>query len=145
MDFLGQILNNKAFYLPVLAWFFAQLFKFLANYVVSHKIDIRKMVSAGGMPSSHSAITMCLTTVVGMNDGFGSTLFAIAFIFSLVVMADAAGVRRAAGKQAEVLNKLIHHTGVIRLDKELKELLGHTPVQVFVGGALGILIAVLFS
>lgn len=139
------IFSNKAITLPILAWFIAQLYKFIVDALQKKTIDFRKLVAAGGMPSSHSAISMCLSTVLGIQYGFDSGLFALAIIFALVVMADAAGVRHAAGKQAEVLNKLVHHTGAVRLDKELKELLGHTPVQVIIGGVLGILIAILFA
>ena len=143
MNDLSLVLNNRAIGLPVLAWLIAQVSKFVVHLVLHRDIDFRKLVSTGGMPSSHSAITVCLATILGMDYGFGSGVFALAVIFALVVMTDAAGVRRAAGKQAEVLNKLIHHSPVIRLDQELKELLGHTPVQVFAGAVLGIAVALL--
>ena len=143
MNDLSPVLNNRAIGLPVLAWLIAQVSKFVVHLVLHRDIDFRKLVSTGGMPSSHSAITVCLATILGMDYGFGSGVFALAVIFALVVMTDAAGVRRAAGKQAEVLNKLIHHSPVIRLDQELKELLGHTPVQVFAGAVLGIAVALL--
>lgn len=143
MNDLSLVLNNRAIGLPVLAWLIAQVSKFVVHLVLHRDIDFRKLVSTGGMPSSHSAITVCLATILGMDYGFVSGVFALAVIFALVVMTDAAGVRRAAGKQAEVLNKLIHHSPVIRLDQELKELLGHTPVQVFAGAVLGIAVALL--
>ncbi len=144
MNNLTLVLSNRAIGLPVLAWMIAQITKFVVNALIKRDIDFRKLVSTGGMPSSHSAITVCLATIMGMDYGFDSGVFSLSVIFALIVMTDAAGVRRAAGKQAEVLNKLIHHSPVVRLDKELKELLGHTPVQVFAGAVLGIAVALLF-
>jgi len=141
----GMFFSNKAITLPIVSWFLAQLIKFVINIIQHRKIDFRKLVASGGMPSSHSAITVCLAAVMAIQNGLYSSEFAISTILSFVVMADAAGVRRAAGKQAEVLNKLIYHSKEIRVDKELKVLLGHTPVQVFAGAALGILVALLFA
>lgn len=145
MTFFEEIINNKALTLPVLSWFLAQLCKFLHCLVVNRKIDFIKFVSSGGMPSSHSAISVCLATIMGMQYGFGSGIFALAVIFALVVMADAAGVRRAAGKQAALLNKLANSTREFRAEKDLKELIGHTPVEVLAGAALGILVAIAFA
>ncbi len=145
MTFLEGIITNRAITLPIFSWFLAQLIKFI-HYFIQHRIvDFRKFVSSGGMPSSHSAITVCLTTVIGLQYGFDSGLFAVSIILAFIVMTDAAGVRRAAGKQAEVLNKLVYHSGEIKLEKELKVLLGHTPIQVFSGAALGILVGVVFA
>lgn len=145
MSVIEGVLSNRAITLPILSWFAAQLYKFLHYLFVNRKIDFRKFVSSGGMPSSHSAISVCLATVLGIQNGFDSGLFAMAVIFAFVVMTDAAGVRRAAGKQAEVLNKLIHSTGHIRIEKNLRELIGHTPVEVIVGAALGLAMGILFA
>lgn len=142
---IGDIFRNKAITLPIIAWFLAQFIKFIICLVRNKKLDFRKLVSSGGMPSSHSAITVCLATVTGIKYGFDSAVFAISVILSFIVMADAAGVRRAAGKQAEVLNKIVYHSKEIRVDKELKVLLGHTPVQVIAGAALGILVGAVFA
>jgi len=142
---IGEIFRNKAITLPIVAWFLAQFIKFIIHLVRDKKLDFRKLVSSGGMPSSHSAITVCLATVTGINYGFDSAAFAISVILSFIVMADAAGVRRAAGKQAEVLNKIIYHSREIRVDKELKVLLGHTPIQVIAGAILGILVGAAFA
>jgi len=141
VTFLKEIFNNNAITLPVFSWFLAQFYKFLHCLVVNKRIDFMKFVSSGGMPSSHSAISVCLATIMGMQYGFGSGIFAFSVVFALVVMADAAGVRRAAGKQAALLNKLANSTKEFRAEKDLKELLGHTPVEVFAGAALGILVA----
>lgn len=145
MTQVGMFFANKAITLPILSWFLAQLIKFIINLVQNRKIDFRKLVASGGMPSSHSAITVCLAAVMAIKNGLNSSEFAISTILSFIVMADAAGVRRAAGKQAEVLNRLIYNSKEIRVDKELKVLLGHTPIQVFAGAALGILVALLFA
>lgn len=142
IDFLMGVLNNRAITTPVLAWFLAQSIKFVYYYIKNRKLDFRKLIASGGMPSSHTAFTVSLATILGIHNGFSSDIFALAVIFSLIVMADAAGVRRAAGKQAEVLNKLVNSTEHIQLDKQLKELLGHTPVEVFAGAALGIIMGI---
>jgi hypothetical protein len=109
------------------------------------RLNLRVLADPGGMPSSHSAIVMGLTTAVGKHLGWSTAPFAIALIFSFVVMYDAAGVRRAAGRQAAVLNRLVqdlvHMRGV--QETELRELLGHTPVEVLVGAVLGVGIAFL--
>lgn len=145
MNFWEGTFSNKAIILPILSWFAAQSYKFIHHLIVNKKADFRKFVSSGGMPSSHSAISVCLAAVLGIEYGFDSGCFALAVIFAFVVMADAAGVRRAAGKQAEVLNRLVNSSKQVRLDRELKELLGHTPVQVLAGAALGILVAIIFA
>ncbi|MCX7772449.1 MAG: divergent PAP2 family protein [Clostridia bacterium] len=144
VTFLDSIFSNRSLILPIFAWFLAQLIKFIVYFIQHRKVDFRKFVSSGGMPSSHSAISMCLATTLGIEYGFESGVFAISAVLAFIVMADAAGVRRAAGKQAEVLNKLVYDSN-IKLDKELKVLLGHTPVQVFSGAALGILIGIIFA
>ncbi len=145
MTLLEDIVTNRALTLPIFSWFLAQLIKFIQYFVQHRVVDFRKFVSSGGMPSSHSAISVCLSTVLGIQYGFDSGLFALSVVLAFIVMADAAGVRRAAGKQAEVLNKLVYHSEEIKLEKELKVLLGHTPIQVFSGAALGILIGVVFA
>lgn len=139
LQFFKDVLSNRAVTTPVLAWFLAQSIKFFLYYFKNKKFDFRKMIDSGGMPSSHTAFTVSLATIVGIHNGFSSDVFAISVVFSLIVMADAAGVRRAAGKQAAVLNKLVNSSGHIQLDKQLKELLGHTPVEVLAGAALGII------
>lgn len=125
------------------AWFIAQALKVIITFIKIKRIDFEKFISSGGMPSSHSALVSSLTTKVGLVQGVSSPLFATCLIFSLIIMYDAAGVRHAAGKQAEVLNKLVddfYHNRKL-YDKRLKELLGHTPTEVFAGMFLGIFIA----
>lgn len=128
----------------IMSWFLAQLLKVLFTMKEKKKFDFRRFIGSGGMPSSHSAFVTSLAVAVGLEVGFESTEFAICTVFALVVMYDAAGVRRAAGQQARILNKLIEDwekSDFSRSDKHLKELLGHTPKEVFAGALLGIAIA----
>ena len=131
------------FLLPaILAWAIAQVLKVCVISVRKRHLDLRVLAETGGMPSSHSAIVAALTTAVGRLNGVSSATFAIALIFSIVVMYDAQGVRRAAGRQAAVLNRLVDDLVSQRGIQEtrLRELLGHTPVEVLVGAALGIVV-----
>lgn len=125
---------------PLLAWLIAQAAKVILTSTRQHKLNLRVLAETGGMPSSHAAIVMGMTTAVGKHAGVSSAAFAIALIFSFVVMYDAAGLRRAAGRQAAVLNRLVEDLVHMRGVQEpvLRELLGHTPVEVIVGAMLGI-------
>lgn len=146
MDVLIQIVTNKYIYIPLLTWFFIQLFKVIWDLVETKKFNFKRILGAGGMPSSHSAVVMALATLVGKNVGFDSPVFALAVIFAFVVMYDAAGVRRAAGKQAKLLNKLVETPGLtgVQVTEKLVEVLGHTPLQVFVGAIIGIIVGCIF-
>ena len=146
MDFFNELMNNRILWVAVLAWFAAQLIKVLIELIRTKKINLSLFTGSGGMPSSHTSFVIAMTMGVGIQRGFDSALFAIAAVISMIVMYDAAGVRRAAGKQAEVINMLtesLENSG-IHIDKKLKELLGHSPIEVFVGGILGIIVAYLF-
>jgi len=130
---------------PIVAWAFAQAAKVPLSSVRQRRLNLRVLAETGGMPSSHSAIVMGLTTAVGKYSGLGSAPFAIALIFTFVVMYDAAGLRRAAGRQAEVLNRivedLVHMRGV--QEARLRELLGHTPMEVLVGAVIGLAVGLI--
>ena len=130
---------------PVVAWALAQAAKVTLTSVRQRRLNLRVLAETGGMPSSHSAIVAGLTTAVGKYAGLTSPEFAIALIFSFVVMYDAAGVRRAAGRQAEILNRLVedlvHMRGV--QEQRLRELLGHTPTEVLVGALIGIAVGLI--
>jgi hypothetical protein len=130
---------------PLVAWTIAQAAKVLLTSFRQRRLNLRVLAETGGMPSSHSAIVMGLTTAVGKYAGVSSAAFAIALIFTFVVMYDAAGLRRAAGRQAEVLNRLVddlvHMRGV--QEQRLRELLGHTPLEVFVGAAIGLAVGLI--
>jgi len=125
---------------PVVAWTIAQTAKVIIYSVREHRLNLRVLAVTGGMPSSHSAIVMGMTTAVGKYAGINSAAFAIALIFSFVVMYDAAGLRRAAGRQAAILNRLVEDLVNMRgvQEAKLRELLGHTPVEVLVGAILGV-------
>lgn len=143
MYYFDFVTSNPIINVTVISWFVAQILKVILVAVIERKLDLSRFVGAGGMPSSHSATVCTLTICIGRYTGYSSVEFAMAFVFSLIIMYDAAGVRRAAGQQASVLNKMLenwhneeHEFGEI----ELKELLGHTPFQVFVGAVIGVLI-----
>ena len=127
------------FWLAISAGFLVQGFKGLREYFRTRHWNLRRFVQTGGMPSSHAASVAALSTAVGLEEGFRSTLFGATLFFSLIVMYDAAGLRRAAGRQAEVLNRLIdeHFEHPERNAQRLMELLGHTPLEVLVGALLG--------
>ena len=143
MNIIYEILNNKMITLMVSIWIIIQIFKFVVDFIKNKKVNFKRLVGSGGMPSSHSAVVTCLATTVGVIEGFDSSQFALAVGFALVVMYDAAGVRRAAGRQARILNQLISSNKKIDNNEKLKELLGHTPVEVAVGAVVGVLWAVI--
>ena len=144
--YLKILLQNKYIYIPLLTWFCIQTFKVLYDLVTTKKFNFKRIIGAGGMPSSHSAVVMALAIMVGKDHGFGSSIFAMSLIFAFVVMYDATGVRRAAGKQATLLNKIVETPGLSGLEvhERLVEVLGHTPIQVFVGAFIGIIVGCIF-
>jgi uncharacterized protein len=125
---------------PLIAWAIAQAAKVILTSMRQRRLNLRVLAETGGMPSSHAAIVMGMTTAVGKYAGVSSAAFAIALIFSFVVMYDAAGLRRAAGRQAAILNRLVEDLVHMRgmQEQRLRELLGHTPIEVVVGAVLGI-------
>ncbi|MGH7882437.1 MAG: divergent PAP2 family protein [Candidatus Dormibacteraceae bacterium] len=129
----------------VAAWGVAQIFKLTEQSLRRHRLSLRALTETGGMPSSHSALVMALTTDIGRQQGVGSAVFAVSLIFSLVVMYDAQGVRRAAGHQAEVINQLLEDLFGQRglREERLRELIGHTPIEVIVGATLGVVVGML--
>jgi len=148
MFIVKDILRNNALICAVLGWFIASLAKVIILLVREKRFDLKKLYASGGMPSSHSATVSSLATAVAKTSGLYSTEFAIAFMFAFVVMYDATGVRRAAGEQAKILNKLVSDLSghkPVYLKKNLKELIGHTPLEVVVGSLLGVLIALVMT
>lgn len=142
-EIFDQIIRNKIFMTTLSAWVIAQAVKVTIGVIRQKKFDFRWFVGTGGMPSSHAAGASCLATAVGLEHGFNSAYFALAASFMIVVTFDAQGVRRSTGKQARILNKItedIYWRG--RIDEvRLRELIGHTPIEVIVGILLGIIIA----
>lgn len=137
--------EEKGFLAVFLSWFLSQLIKVFRGWMKEKRFNFRWLFDTGGMPSSHSATVASLAAVAGLYFGFGSIAFLIALIFSIITMFDAAGVRRNVGRQAAILNKMLDDVSENRPVPEtrLKELLGHTPVEVFAGAFLGVLIAVI--
>ncbi|CAM6127392.1 unnamed protein product [Calypogeia fissa] len=145
--FFSTLRANPTFMSGFIAWAIAQAAKVFTYYMVVRKWDFKMLVGSGGMPSSHSALCFALSTSVAVVHGVGDALFPVCLGFTLIVMYDAAGVRRHAGKQAEVLNLIVADLfqGHPVSERKLKELLGHTPLQVFAGAALGIVVGYLCS
>lgn len=142
-DIFIQLGRNKIFLTTVLTWIIAQTIKVIIGVIRQKRFDFRWFVGTGGMPSSHAAGASCLSTAIGINYGFDSVFFAIAAAFAIVVMFDAQGVRRASGKQARILNKImedIYWQGKID-EGRLRELIGHTPIEVIAGFILGVVVA----
>ncbi|WP_026104370.1 divergent PAP2 family protein [Anabaena sp. PCC 7108] len=143
MQDIGDIFNNRVLLVALVACFVAQALKLIVELVKNRKLNVRVLVTTGGMPSAHSALVTALAAGVGHTIGWASPEFALATVFAIIVMYDAAGVRQAAGKQARILNQMIDELFEEKPDfsqDRLKELLGHTPVQVIAGSALGITI-----
>jgi len=142
-NFFSQFVQNRVLLATFIAWLIAQSLKVLLGVIRQKKFDFKWFIGTGGMPSSHAASVCALATAVGVTFGFYSPLFAVTTVFTIIVLFDAQGVRRTVGKQAEILNKVLddlYWKGKIGEDR-LKELLGHTPIEVFAGAVLGITIA----
>jgi len=142
-DIIAQFLRNKIFWVTASAWIVAQTLKVLIGIAVEKRFNFRWFVGTGGMPSSHAAGVSSLAASVGITYGFDSPVFAITLVFAFIVVFDAQGVRRSTGRQAEVLNRMLDDIyWKKRMDNErLKELIGHTPIEVIAGIILGILIS----
>ena len=140
MGVLGEVIKNKYIVVPMLLWFGIQVFKVIYDLITTKKFNFKRIMGAGGMPSSHSAVVVGLATLIGKYEGINTPIFAVALIFSFIVMYDAAGVRRAAGKQAKLLNQIVETPGLsgIQVSEKLVEVLGHTPIQVIVGAIIGV-------
>jgi len=142
-----EIFSNRILMCALVSWFTAQVLKVPLYWLVEHKLDWRRVFESGGMPSSHSSFVVSLALMVGFCEGFGTTAFAITFTLAAIVMYDAAGVRRETGTQAVVLNTLIRDLlidGKPISDDKLKELIGHTPLEVFAGALLGVIMTAIF-
>ena len=144
-EIITQIIKNKIFMTTLSAWIIAQIIKVTIGVVKEKKFDFRWFVGTGGMPSSHAAGASCLAAAIGLEYGFNSVYFALAASFAIVVMFDAQGVRRASGRQARILNKIMEDIYWQKRihDTQLRELIGHTPIEVIAGFLLGVTIAFL--
>lgn len=143
--FINDIIKNEVILAGFFGWAAAQFLKVFTSTQSQKKIDLTRLVGSGGLPSSHSGFVMAVAVKSGMVSGFDSPMFAVAISFAFIVMYDAAGVRRAAGNQAKVINQIIRdlsHKKGIQQDR-LKELIGHTPFEVIAGALLGTVIGIL--
>lgn len=146
MTIFPGILDNTILISAVTAWLIAQLLKMIINFAIHRTFDLGFLISSGGFPSSHSATVSALALGIGKYYGWDSPIFAVAAVFAMIVMYDAAGVRRAAGKQAEVINQIVeglYHQMSHLSQERLKELIGHTPFEVFAGAIVGIVVGLL--
>ena len=140
-----DIFRSVCFWSPFCAWLTAQLVKMLCNFYRARNVDFSYLVSTGGMPSAHSAMVCGLFTSVGLTSGFGSPECMVALAFAIITMFDASTVRWAAGQQARLLNEIIDELRTEHRfpEQKLKELLGHTRLEVLVGMVVGILVAMI--
>jgi uncharacterized protein len=144
MQNIGDIFDNRVLLVALIACLVAQALKLIISLIKNRKFSVSVLVTAGGMPSAHSALVTALAAGVGQTLGWASPDFGVAMVFAIIVMYDAAGVRQAAGKQARILNQMIDELFDEKHEfsqDRLKELLGHTPVQVIVGSILGVTIS----
>ncbi len=151
MHSIGELFWNKPFFCALFAWAVAQAIKGLITGFRFHEWSFETFFGSGGMPSSHTSAVVALSMSVGFTEGFGTPFFAISAVFATVVMYDAAGVRRETGKQGKVINELIGELlnisgpdGQQLIPEELKEKIGHTPLEVIMGFVLGVLCSLLF-
>ncbi len=152
MNHISLIMDNRIMWVSLLAWVLAQAAKIIFNFMLEKKWDFHLLISSGGFPSSHTAIVSALAISIGKYEGWGSSLFAISVALAVIVMYDAAGVRRAAGNHARVINYLVEWMKQHQADRlannlqqeRLKELIGHTPFEVFGGAILGGVIGLIF-
>jgi acid phosphatase family membrane protein YuiD len=144
---MKALFENRILVASFIAWAIAQLTKTIYELIRYRELRLNRLVSSGGMPSSHSALVMSLATATGCIAGFDSAAFAISLVLAVIVMYDAAGVRRAVSIQARILNQMIDEAfqGKPFAEKRLRELIGHTPTQVIVGGLLGIGVALVVT
>lgn len=147
MESISDLFSNYVLNVAVISWFSAQVIKTLLYLIKTKKFQTERLFGAGGMPSAHSASVCSMTIAIAKLEGFSSPLFAISFLLAGIVMYDAMGVRRAAGQHAQIINMIVKReksdiTSYIPKNKEqLKEFLGHTPLEVLGGALLGIIIA----
>ena len=144
---LDEFLNNKIIITVFIAWLIAQVLKTIIHAIVYKKIDLKRLMGDGGMPSCHSAVVSSCSLMIGLVEGFESSLFALSLVTAIIVMHDASGVRLETGKQAMVIkdiSQILEELSNIHIDDEkLKEFVGHTHLQVFMGALLGIVVALI--
>ena len=144
MRYFAEFFSNRIFFIVLFAWLLSCVIKGIIEWIRNKKINWGRFFGPGGMPSSHSTIVACLATCVGMSEGFDTALFVVCCALALIVMYDASGIRRAAGEQAKMINMIVEaweEKDPVLKDEKLKELLGHTPLEVLGGAVLGVFVA----
>ena len=142
---MSEFLSNKAIGAAFWGWFIAQGMKMIIEFIKIKKIDFSRMIGSGGMPSSHSSLVTSLATSIGLIEGWDSSIFALSIGIAAIVMYDASGVRLAVGVQARILNQILEDAQNHKFQAEkLKELIGHTPTQVYAGALLGVFVALVY-
>ena len=151
MQLIRDVLNlNPILTVALLAWFVAQVLKTLINFILLGKFQLERMWGDGGMPSAHSATVCAMVIATARSEGFGSAIFAVAAVVAIITMHDAMGVRRETGEQAKVLNKMIEQWIDVTeknapfQNMHLKEMVGHTPLQVLAGFVVGCVVGALY-
>jgi acid phosphatase family membrane protein YuiD len=147
MNVIREFFGNYTVVCALIAYFSAQILKILIALIRERRFDIGKLIASGGMPSSHSSTVVATMVAIAKTEGIGSSLFALSFVIAAIVMYDAAGVRRAAGEQAKLINRMVDELlegNTEFAQKNLKELIGHTPLQVAAGAALGFVVPFLY-
>ena len=147
MHSIEGICTNHTLFAAVLGWFIAQGLKIPIHYLVEHKWDLRRFFGSGGMPSSHTAMVVATAIMIGAQSGFDSTVFCLATILAFIVMYDASGVRRETGRQATIINRILQDVlvnGKPISDQQLKEMVGHKPIEVAGGAAVGLAVSGLY-
>ena len=147
MSFFEAIISNRPLVCAALSWFLAQVLKFFLYWFIEKGISWRRIWGSGGMPSSHTAFTVSLALATGLTEGFQTTAFAIAFALMIIVIYDAMGVRYETGKQGAMINQILNELfveGKPLTDERLKELVGHSPLEVLGGALTGVIIILIF-
>lgn len=147
MHHISEFANNQIMLCALLSWFIAQVLKIPTCLITEKRLDWKRILGSGGMPSSHTSFVVALTIMVGAVEGFGSALFAVSFTLAAIVMYDATGVRRETGTQAQVINEILRNVfidGKPISEDNLKELVGHKPIEVAAGFILGVIVALCF-
>lgn len=147
MNFITEFFSNKIIVAILISWLVAQILKVILVLITSKTIDFSRLIGSGGMPSSHSSLVSTLVIMTARVEGISSVSFAIAFALAIIVMYDACNVRKEAGEHARIINILIEEwveKENLKMDKNLKELLGHTPFEIIIGAILGCLIGGFF-
>ena len=147
MHSIAELFNNQVLWCAVAAWFIAQALKIPTYWIIEKELNWKRFFGSGGMPSSHTSFVTALTIMVGVTEGFGTAIFAVSFTLAAIVMYDATGVRRETGTQGQVINQILRSVfidGKPISEDNLKEMVGHKPIEVMAGLILGIITAVCF-